>query len=121
MSYTCAYDDHQAKHIKSRGETTGRTGTPHTSPVPSCSTLDPHKHCPPKLLLHHPHLALCPPSVSALAHALMYVLTSICSGSSVISTSNLLCTCSSIALSSALDTNVMPRPLVPNLPLLPTL
>jgi len=53
-------------------------------------------------------------------HAGMYVLVSICSGSSLISTSNRSCTASSTAESSSDPMKVMARPLVPKRPALPT-
>ena len=53
-------------------------------------------------------------------HAGMYELVSICSGSSLISTSNRSCTASSTAESSSEPMKVMARPLVPKRPALPT-
>ena len=56
----------------------------------------------------------------SFTHAGMYVLVSICSGSSLISTSNRSCTASSTAESSSDPMKVMARPLVPKRPALPT-
>jgi len=50
----------------------------------------------------------------------MYELVSICSGNSLISTSNRSCTASSTAESSSEPMKVMARPLVPKRPALPT-
>lgn len=75
---------------------------------------------PHRLLLLMYFFSVCERTNNYLFYALMYVDTSISSGSSVISTSNLLCTDSSTLVSSAELTNVIARPLVPNLPLRPT-